>query len=135
MKPSQDKERLVEAVEVGEDMFWNAIATAYPEIKSGDFPPDLAMEMSDKLTQFVTVWLKMNEPTPVAPKVTEIMLHRIEYNYREWDSLTITDSDMEHIAYCISEGISEGELNSEVPAVLPTEMVRGYWKINNCPDA
>ena len=117
-------------------MFWNAIATQYREIESGDFPPDLAMEMSDKLTQFVTVWLKMNEPTPVAPKVTEIMLHRIEYNYDD-NELELTSGDEEHIAYQISQGISEGELCTLVPVTTEkwgTE-VRGYWKINNNPDA
>ena len=128
-QPSTDKPRLVEATEVAEDMFWNAIATAYPEVKSGDFPPDLAMEMSDKLTQFVTVWLKMNEPTPRLPKVTEIMLHRIEYNYD--NELALTDVDEEHIAYSISQGISEGELNTSIDG----KATRGYWKINNCPNA
>lgn len=137
MKQSQDKERLVHAVEVAEDMFWNAIATQYREIESGDFPPDLAMEMSDKLTQFVTVWLKMNEPTPVVPQVAEIMLHRIEYNYRGGhNALLLTDGDKEHIAYSISQGISEGELCTMLEiSPVRNEEVYGYWKINNCPDA
>jgi hypothetical protein len=138
MKQSQDKERLVRAVEVAEDMFWNAIATQYREIDSGDFPPDLAMEMADKLTQWVTVWLEMNEPTP-APKpepkplrTIEVMLHRIEYSYRDGDTVEITSSDEEHIAYCISQGISSGELCT-IPFGQDGE-VYGWWEINNNPN-
>ena len=131
-QPSTDKSRLVEAVEVAEDMFWNSIATAYPEVKSGDFPPDLASEMANKNLQFVTVWLKMNEPE-MKMHVTEILLHRIEYNYEE--VMFLTDGDEEHIAYQISQGFSEGELSTLVPCVEDLDRsVRGYWKINNCPE-
>lgn len=131
MKPSQDKTRLVEAVEHAENLFWNAIASDYPEITSGDFPPDLSMEMSDKLTQFVTVWLKMNEPEPKPSRVTEILLHRIEYNYDE--DMELTDGDEEHIAYQISQGMREGELSTLVPVTNEKfdRSVRGYWRINN----
>ncbi len=136
MKPSQNKERLVEALEVAEDMFWNSIATAYPEIKTGDFSPDLAFEMSDKLSHFVTVWLKMNEPASPKPKVAEVMLHRIEYSYDDTD-LKLTIADEAYIADKISRGLSEGNLTTMVS--VTTEKfdirIRGYWKINNNPDA
>ncbi len=130
---STDETRLVSALNLAEDMFWCVIFQQYPEAHSGDLSPNKALGMSAAMRSAVVEWLEFNVDEPEELKTAEILLHRIEYSYDEWDSLTITDSDIEHIAYCISEGISEGELNSEVPAVLPTEMVRGYWKINNNP--
>ena len=114
-----------------QDLFWNYVASEYPEISSGDFPPDLSIAMADKLTQFVTVWLKMNEPTVSETKNVEIMLHNIEYSY--YDDSNITDSDMETIAYSISQGISGGELCEVVAVTTDHNSVAtvGTWKINN----
>jgi hypothetical protein len=128
MKPSQDKKRLVEAVEHAENLFWNAIASDYPEITSGDFPPDLSMEMSDKLTQFVTVWLKTNEPQNMG--TVEVLFHNIEYSF--YNSNQDIDDHVEQIAYEITNGSRSGELFFTDFANNGGERtVVGEWGINN----
>jgi len=120
MKPSEDKVRRVEAVDTAEDMFWASIAADYPEINSGDFPPELAMAMSEQLLRHVKVWLELNEK-PEVKKNVEILLHNIEYSYHEGGD--ITDSDMEEIAYKISQGVSGSEFLGAIHQVV------GEWHI------
>jgi hypothetical protein len=132
---SHDTERLSAILCEGEAIFWEYIAEAYPEAKTGDLSPAEAIGLSEAMRSAVTEWLQFNCDTPpTEPRVTEIMLHRIEYNYEE--DMELTDSDREHIAYSISQGISEGELSTLVPVTDEKfdRSVRGYWKINNCPE-
>jgi len=132
---SHDTPRLNAILDEGEAIFWEYIAEAYPEASSGDLSPAEAINLSEAMRSAVTEWLQFNCDTPPAPpRVTEILLHRIEYNYDE--DMELTDGDMEHIAYSISQGISEGELSTLVPVTTEKydRSVRGYWKINNCPE-
>jgi hypothetical protein len=132
MKPSTDFNRMSNVMEAAELAFWDVVAKAYPEAKSGDLSPAATMEFAAAVEQVITRWL-MTNADPVAPewKTTEILLHNIEYNYDS--DIEITDGDEEHIAYCISQGIREGELCTIV--AVSTERhdaeVRGYWRINN----
>ena len=124
---SKDEGRLSEALDTAEDLFWNCIASDYPEATSGDLSPACAIALSTAMRAAVVEWLELNADTP--PKTATIMLHHIEYYYRDNDALLLTDSNKEQIAYCISEGISEGDL-CDIPDGHFFE-VRGYWKINN----
>jgi hypothetical protein len=45
------------------DDFWSNIATVFPEVKGGDFPPDLSFEMSLTMEKMVSNWLSFNHPT------------------------------------------------------------------------
>jgi len=135
--PSKDINRMTAAIEEAESAFWADIVTSYPEAKHGDFSPEATLALSDALFTAVTLWLEWNaDPQESDTKIANIMLHRIEYNYND-DELTLTDADEEHIAYCISNGTSEGELSTTVAVTTEKciQSVRGYWKINNNPDA
>jgi len=129
MKPSEDIKRIALAVEDAEIAFWNVIADAFPEAIHGDFAPDATMKMDEALKEAVTLWVGWNaDPVESEPRYTEVLFHRIEYFYHD-DDMLISDSDEEHIAYCIANGISEAVLcttpeNSD-------EEIYGYWKINN----
>ncbi len=52
-----------------------------------------------------------------------IYQHDIEWSLEDESVKELDDSDIEHIAYMISEGYSEGELNHG------EQEVRGWWKI------
>jgi len=135
--PSKNEARMAEAIEDAEIAFWSVIVDAYPEATHGDFSPEATFALDAALKVAVTLWLEWNaDPQESEQKVAEIMLHRIEYNYED-DELELTDGDEEHIAYCISNGISEGELSTTVAVTTEKciQSVRGYWKINNNPDA
>jgi len=129
MKPSKDINRMTTAIEEAECAFWADIVTSYPEAEHGDFSPEATLALSDALFTAVTLWLEWNadpQESESETKTAEIVLHRIEYNYDN-RTLELTGNDEEHIAYCITQGISEGELNTNISGVA----TRGYWKINN----
>ena len=129
---SMDESRLSEALDTAEDLFWGCVGTNYPEARAGDLSPARAIALSTAMREAVVEWLEFNVDTP--PNTATIMLHRIEYYYRGHNALLLTDSDKEQIAYCISEGISEGDLCSTIEvSPVREEEVRGYWKINNNP--
>ncbi len=133
---SKDEERLAVAIELAEAEFWESIAASYPEAETGDLSPACSIALSLAMDAAVVEWLQFNVDAPEVTKTAEVMLHRIEYYYRDYDDLELTDSDKEHIAYSISNGIREGELctTTEVSPIKEEE-VYGYWKINNNPDA
>jgi len=136
--PSKNEARMAEAIEDAEIAFWSVIVDAYPEATHGDFSPEATFALDAALKEAVTLWLEWNaDPQESEQKVAEIMLHRIEYNYRGGhNALLLTDGDKEHIAYSISQGISEGELCTMLEiSPVRSEEVYGYWKINNNPDA
>jgi len=134
---SHNEPRLAAAIESAEAAFWADIVANYPEATSGDLSPTETIKLETAMRSAVTEWLMFNADVPVTPQTAEIMLHRIEYIYRGGhDSLLLTDSDKEHIAYCITQGISEGDLCTMlVISPFKEEEVYGYWEINNCPDA
>ena len=128
-KPSVDTNRMNDVIDDAEWAFWAIVAKAYPEAQSGDLSPMATIEFNAAIVTAVTHWLELNaDPQESEHKVTEIMLHRIEYFYT--DGITLTDCDAEHIAYSISQGVSEG-----VQFEPDESTVHLYWKINNNPDA
>jgi hypothetical protein len=136
-KLSEDVARLITATEVAEDMFWNAVANFYPEVKSGDFPPDVAMEMSSNLARYIKVWLEENEPTAESTDEpdtvsgsTEVLFHNIEYTF--YNPNQEICNHVEQIAYEITTGCKSGELFFTNFANKGGERtVVGEWEINN----
>jgi len=129
---STNKERLAVALELADADLWTSISESYPEALSGDLSPTRAIALSSAIEAAVIEWLQLNVDSPEPEiKISEIMLHRVEYSYRDYDEMELTSGDEEHIAYCISQGISEGELCT-IPFGEDGE-VYGYWKINNNP--
>ena len=127
---SNDESRLQSTLDEADSEFWEYIANAYPEAESGDLSPACAIALADAQRAAVTEWLELNADSP--PQTATVMLHRIEYYYRGHASLLLTDTDKEQIAYCISEGISEGDLCTMLEiSPVKEEEARGYWKINN----
>ena len=55
--------------------------------------------------------------------ITEILQHKIDWWLDDDTIKELDDSDTEHIAYMITQGYSEGELNHG------KDEVRGWWKI------
>ncbi len=119
------------AVAAAEDAFWSSIAVDYDEARSGDLSPETSMAMAEAMRVAVTEWVKYNvdvDEDEVPSNFTTIMLHRIEYFYRDHADMKLTEGDEEHIAYSISQGISEGELCT---IDAQDEEIYGYWGINN----
>lgn len=130
---SNDMARLTKALGSAEAAFWADIEKSYPEATSGDLSPIEANNVVWAMRVALVEWLEFNCDIPREPqRTTEVMLHRIEYFYRDHDNILITDGDKEHIAYSISQGISEGELCA-LKDDNETE-VYGWWKINNNPE-
>ena len=123
MKPSEDFDRLTNVMEAAELAFWKVVADSYPEATSGDLSPHASLKFAEATETAIVDWLEANADN-IEPdwRTTEILLHRIEYIH---DNIVIDDEDMEHIAYCISQGIREGELTNEDGGQA------GYWRINN----
>ena len=124
---SNDETRVGNALAEAEAIFWEYIADAFPEATSGDLSPACAIALSTTMRAALVEWLEFNADSP--PQVATVMLHRIEYYYRDFNAMDLTDGDEEHIAYCISEGISEGDLCAT--NVNDGSDIYGYWKINN----
>lgn len=55
-------EKIENATEEGLFEFWKKIVEIFPTATSGDFPPDLSLEMSLTMEKMVTAWLSYNLP-------------------------------------------------------------------------
>jgi hypothetical protein len=130
MKPSKDVIRLEEALDNAENMFWSAIAIDYPDAHTGDLDPELAIDLAIAMRKAVTSWLEVNaDPKEPEKKNVTVLLHNVEYSYV--DGKDITDSDLETVAYNISQGISSGELYDTEFVSRSTAEAYGSWEINN----
>lgn len=57
----EDEEvRAQHAVEKAQERFWHEVALRYPEVKTGDFPPDASHEFSTACETAVERWLTFN---------------------------------------------------------------------------
>lgn len=56
------RDRVKEAVEQADLAFWAKIAKAFPEVKSGDFPPDATFAWNRARDEAVFWWLVYNHP-------------------------------------------------------------------------
>ena len=53
-------ERFKRAMELAQGAFWDTIAENYPEMTSGDFSPDEAIEFDVACKKAITHWIDMN---------------------------------------------------------------------------
>jgi len=114
--------KIDEVVEDAQHAFWAVVARQYPQCTSGDITPKDTMLLLHAMTEVVERWVEYN--TPAAKKTVEILFHDIEYTYD--DNRTISNSDIEHIAYSITQGIREGQLSTYDGF---DEHVYGWWNI------
>lgn len=56
------RNRIRKAVEEADLAFWDKIAKAFPEVTSGDFPPDATFAWDRARDEAVYVWLLLNHP-------------------------------------------------------------------------
>lgn len=54
--------RIKRAIERADREFWAEIAKSFPELKSGDFPSDKALEWREAVDNAVYWWLDWNHP-------------------------------------------------------------------------
>jgi hypothetical protein len=59
------EERIICNVTKAEEKFWDTIGELFPEVKSGDFPFDWAIELHFEMLGAVKAWLKWNNPSVV----------------------------------------------------------------------
>lgn len=56
------KKLMEEAVEKAEEKFWEAVAESFPEVKTGDFPPEASFAFGQACKSAVKLWLESNHP-------------------------------------------------------------------------
>jgi len=56
------KVQIESAVEEAQEAFWAVIAEKFPEVKTGDFPPDASHQFSHHCELAVSIWLRLNHP-------------------------------------------------------------------------
>lgn len=56
------RQRIAQAVEQADLAFWREIATRFPEVTSGDFPPDATFAWDRARDEAVYSWLFYNHP-------------------------------------------------------------------------
>lgn len=56
------RQRIAQAVEEADLAFWKEIATRFPEVTSGDFPPDATFAWDRARDEAVYRWLVYNHP-------------------------------------------------------------------------
>ena len=54
-------EKIGSAIKNAEEAFWWSIAQSFPEIKTGDFPPDASEAFSAAAKEAVQTWIKFNK--------------------------------------------------------------------------
>jgi hypothetical protein len=57
-----DEERINEAAEEASMEFWSAVADAFPEVTTGDLPPDAADDFRRAAKGVIERWLEVNAP-------------------------------------------------------------------------
>jgi len=54
--------KLDDAAEKASSAFWDAIASCFPEVTTGDYPPDLTYEFEKGGKRAIAWWLTYNHP-------------------------------------------------------------------------
>ncbi|MDK9702514.1 MAG: hypothetical protein OEL20_05195 [Sulfuritalea sp.] len=57
------KDRFHDAVARAKEQFWASIAASFPEITSGDFPPDATLKFDDACSEAAAIWVTGNQPS------------------------------------------------------------------------
>lgn len=56
-----DDERIIEASRKSSDVFWETLADQFPEISSGEYPPEEAEIFERQCLEAARLWVRMNE--------------------------------------------------------------------------
>ena len=56
-----DDERIKEASRRANDVFWETLADQFPEINSGDYPPEEAEVFELQCLEAARLWVRLNE--------------------------------------------------------------------------
>jgi hypothetical protein len=56
-----DDERIQEASRKANDAFWEALADQFPEINSGEYPPEEAEMFDLQCLEAARLWVRLNE--------------------------------------------------------------------------
>jgi len=59
---SDKKTRIHHATVKAQEAFWTEIAGAFPEVKSGDFDPQVQLAFDEVCASAVTHWVDINAP-------------------------------------------------------------------------
>jgi len=59
MELNNKMENVLEAAQIA---FWEVIAKNYPEVTSGDFPPDAGFAFDKSCKDALEIWLECNHP-------------------------------------------------------------------------
>jgi len=122
----QAQERFDKVIDQAQTAFWAGVVAEYTESKTGDLSPDTVFHFERAMREALTEWVESNVP-PFENKTIEILLHTVEYWYREADeTMEMSESDIEHIAYMISQGFGSGELCT---VDLDEKEWFGWWEI------
>ena len=54
-------EILIEVCQEADNAFWAIVAERYPNIKTGDFPPDALFERNNNNHKDISLWLELNK--------------------------------------------------------------------------
>lgn len=54
------EQRIKETVSKVENVIWNTVADSFPEIKTGDYPPDMTCELQRQLYHYIKLWVEYN---------------------------------------------------------------------------
>lgn len=57
-----DAHQLGEALKAAQEAFWGVVAARFPEVKTGDFPPDATFRFEDASRAAIDTWLAFNHP-------------------------------------------------------------------------
>lgn len=58
----KQEQRIKEAAATVTNVVWQTIAKSFPEIKTGDYPPDMAEELERMLYHHTKLWVQYNQP-------------------------------------------------------------------------
>ena len=62
LKPSQNRQRIIDAAQRAEDAFWFSVREDFPECTTGDMDPFPAAMFTKVAQQVVMTWVEGNEP-------------------------------------------------------------------------
>jgi len=62
MAYGKTEEEMKQVIDEAELAFWAVIAAKFPEVKTGDFPPEVALTFSEVCRRAVLNWLMFNYP-------------------------------------------------------------------------
>lgn len=57
-----DARQIQQVVKDAQEAFWGAVAAGFPEVTTGDFPPDATFRFEDACRDTIKTWLEINHP-------------------------------------------------------------------------